>query len=119
MKNLFDIKDKVIVLTGGCGILGRNIANYLAEQGAKIVVLDRVEEAGRELEAELNQKSEALFLVTDVLNKEVLEENKKAILERFGTIDVLLNAAGGICRVPPSLRTRPCSTWMWTHSAKS
>ena len=75
MKNLFDIKDKVIVLTGGCGILGRNIANYLAEQGAKIVVLDRVEEAGRELEAELNQKSEALFLVTDVLNKEVLEEN--------------------------------------------
>ena len=95
MKNLFDIKDKVIVLTGGCGILGRNIANYLAEQGAKIVVLDRVEEAGRELEAELNQKSEALFLVTDVLNKEVLEENKKAILERFGTIDVLLNAAGG------------------------
>ena len=94
MKNLFDIKDKVIVLTGGCGILGRNIANYRAEQGAKIVVLDRVEEAGRELEAELNQKSEALFLVTDVLNKEVLEENKKAILERFGTIDVLLNGDG-------------------------
>ena len=95
MKNLFDIKNKVIVITGGCGILGKNIANYLAEQGAKIVILDRVEEAGRELEAELNRKSEALFLVTDVLNKEVLEENKKAILERFGTIDVLLNAAGG------------------------
>ena len=73
MKNLFDIKDKVIVITGGCGILGKNIANYLAEQGAKIVILDRVEEAGRELEAELNRKSEALFLVTDVLNKEVLE----------------------------------------------
>ena len=59
MKNLFDIKDKVIVITGGCGILGKNIANYLAEQGAKIVILDRVEEAGRELEAELNRKSEA------------------------------------------------------------
>ena len=57
MKNLFDIKDKVIVITGGCGILGKNIANYLAEQGAKIVILDRVEEAGRELEAELNRKS--------------------------------------------------------------
>ena len=95
MKNLFDIKGKVIVITGGCGILGKNIANYLAEQGAKIVVLDRAAEIGKELEAELNQKSEALFLVTDVLNKEVLEENKKAILERFGTIDVLLNAAGG------------------------
>ena len=44
--------------------------SYLAEQGAKIVILDRVEEAGRDLEAELNRKSEALFLVTDVLNKE-------------------------------------------------
>ena len=43
MKNLFDIKNKVIVITGGCGILGKNIANYLAEQGAKIVILDRVE----------------------------------------------------------------------------
>ena len=82
MKNLFDIKDKVIIVTGGCGILGKSIANYLAEQGAKIVILDRVEEIGKELEAELNQKTEALFLVTDVL-------------ERFGTIDILLNAAGG------------------------
>ena len=95
MKNLFDIKDKVNIVTGGCGILGKSIANYLAEQGAKIVILDRVEEIGKELEAELSQKTEAMFLVTDVLNKEILEENKKAILERFGTIDVLLNAAGG------------------------
>ena len=56
MKDLFDIKGKVVVLTGGCGILGRNIAHYLVEQGAKVVVLDRVEDQGRELEAELNQK---------------------------------------------------------------
>lgn len=112
MKNLFDIKGKVIVITGGCGILGKNIANYLAEQGAKIVVLDRAAEIGKELEAELNQKSEALFLVTDVLNKEVLEENKKAILERFGTIDVLLNAAGGNMPGATIARTRLYSTWM-------
>ena len=65
MKNLFDIKDKVIIVTGGCGILGKSITNYLAEQGAKIVILDRVEEIGKELEAELNQKTEALFLVTE------------------------------------------------------
>ena len=95
MKNLFDINGKVIVITGGCGILGRGIALYLAEQGAKIVILDRTEEIGKELETELNLKTEAMFLVTDVLNKEVLEENKIAILERFNTIDILLNAAGG------------------------
>ena len=44
MKDLFDIKGKVVVLTGGCGILGRNIAHYLVEQGAKVVVLDRIED---------------------------------------------------------------------------
>lgn len=95
MKNLFDIKNKVIVLTGGCGILGQNIAKYLAENGAKIVVLDRNETLGRQLESELNQKSKALFLTTDVMNKEVLEQNKQEIVKRFGSIDVLLNAAGG------------------------
>ena len=89
MKNLFDINGKVIVITGGCGILGRGIALYLAEQGAKIVILDRMEEIGKELETELKMKTEAMFLVTDVLNKEVLEENKIAILERFNTIDIL------------------------------
>ena len=36
MKNLFDIKGKVIVITGGCGILGKNIANCLAEQALKL-----------------------------------------------------------------------------------
>lgn len=95
MKNLFDIKDKVIVLTGGCGILGQNIAKYLAENGAKVVILDRNETLGRQLETELNQVSEALFLTTDVMNKEILEQNKQDIVKRFGSIDVLLNAAGG------------------------
>lgn len=95
MKNLFDISGKVVVLTGGCGVLGKNIAGYLAENGAKVVVLDRIDEQGKELEAELNQKSEALYLHTDVMDKAILEQNRKEILARFGTIDVLLNAAGG------------------------
>ena len=95
MKNLFDIKGKVTVITGGCGILGQNIAKYLAGQGAKIVILDRAAEQGRALEAELNAIGEALFLTTDVLDKDTLEQNKRDIVARFGTIDILLNAAGG------------------------
>ena len=95
MKNLFDIKGKVTVITGGCGILGQNIAKYLAGQGAKIVILDRAAEQGRALEAELNTIGEALFLTTDVLDKDTLEQNKRDIVARFGTIDILLNAAGG------------------------
>lgn len=95
MKNLFDIKDKVIVLTGGCGILGSNLAEYLVEQGAKVAVLDLNEEVGRALEAKLQQKGEAAFFKTNVLDKAVLEQNRQDIVARFGGIDVLLNAAGG------------------------
>ena len=38
MKNYFDIAGKVVVLTGACGILGRNIAGYLVENGAKVIL---------------------------------------------------------------------------------
>ena len=93
---LFNVAGKVVVMTGGAGVLGKGISKYLAAQGAKMVVLDRSEEAGKALVDEIvAQGHEATFLYTDVMNKEVREENKKAILERFGTIDVLLNAAGG------------------------
>ena len=95
MKNLFDIKDKVVVLTGGCGILGRNIAEYLVENGAKVAILDLNEEQGKELEAQLQQKGDALFLKTNVLDKDILTQNRKDIVDKFGHIDILLNAAGG------------------------
>ena len=46
MKNLFDIKDNVVVITGGTGVLGSCIGEYLAEQGAKVVILGRRKEEG-------------------------------------------------------------------------
>ena len=46
MKNLFDIRGRVVVVTGGAGILGRSICAYLAGQGARVAVLDRDEKAG-------------------------------------------------------------------------
>ena len=96
MKNLFDIRGRVVVVTGGAGILGRSICEYLAEQGAKVVVLDRDEQSGEALAASIREKGgEALFLVTDVLNREVLVTNREAILAKYGQIDILLNAAGG------------------------
>ena len=96
MKNLFDIRDRVVVVTGGAGILGRSICAYLAEQGARVVVLDRDESRARSSRARSVRKGgEALFLATDVLNREVLEANRDTILKAYGHIDVLLNAAGG------------------------
>ena len=40
MANLFCIKDRVVIITGGAGILGSGIAGHLAEEGAKVVILD-------------------------------------------------------------------------------
>jgi NAD(P)-dependent dehydrogenase (short-subunit alcohol dehydrogenase family) len=93
---LFSVKDKVIILTGGCGILGGSMAKYLASETAKVVILDRNVEGGKKLEEEIKEEGGvALFLETDVLDKAVLEQNKKNILNAFGTIDVLINLAGG------------------------
>ena len=96
MNTLFDITGRVAVITGGAGILGRAICLYLARQGAKVVVLDRDEKAGGELVAAIRKEDgEALFLTTDVLNREVLVQNRADILAAYDHIDILLNAAGG------------------------
>ena len=96
MNELFNVKGKVVVITGGAGILGKGIAAYLAKEGAKVVVLDRSEEAGKALVESIKAEgNEAMFLYTDVMDKEVLEGNKVEIMKAYGRIDVLLNAAGG------------------------
>lgn len=97
MKNqLFSIENKVVVITGGCGVLGTSIAEYLATQGSKIVILDRAKDRGNQIVAQIKKEGgEAMFLMTDVLSKEVLEQNSVDILKAYGKIDVLLNAAGG------------------------
>lgn len=96
MYELFSVKGKVVVITGAAGILGRSISLYLARHGARVVVLDRDRKAGEELVGEIRAGGgEALFLVTDVLDREALVANREAIIEAYGCIDVLLNAAGG------------------------
>lgn len=97
MKNsLFCIENKVIVITGGCGVLGSDMSQYLAAQGAKIVILDRSKDKGNDLVATIkSQGNEALFIETDVLNKQILEQNRDEIVGKYGRIDVLINAAGG------------------------
>jgi NAD(P)-dependent dehydrogenase (short-subunit alcohol dehydrogenase family) len=96
MKNLFDIKDNVTVITGGTGVLGRTIAEYLALNGAKVVIMGRKEDVGQQIVDAIRAKGgTADFLKTDVMNAEVVEQNCQQILEKYGRVDTLLNAAGG------------------------
>ena len=96
MNNLFDIKDYVVVITGGTGILGRCIAKYLALNGAKVIILGRKEEVGHEIENDIRKAGGACeFMKTDVMNRELVEQNCKDIVAKYGKVDTLLNAAGG------------------------
>lgn len=96
MNSLFDIRGKVVVITGGTGILGRAIAAYLALEGANVVILGRKAEVGNEIVSEIKAKGgEAMFLVTDVMKQDVLEKNLEDIVATYGRVDSLLNAAGG------------------------
>ncbi|WP_321333908.1 SDR family oxidoreductase [uncultured Bacteroides sp.] len=96
MANLFSVKNKVIVVTGGTGVLGKAIAAHLAEEGAKVVILGRKKEVGDKIVSEIKAKGgEAMFLVTNVLDQSVLEQNLADILKAYGRVDTLLNAAGG------------------------
>lgn len=96
MNQLFSVEEKVVLLTGGCGILGACMAKHLAKEGAIVVILDRDPEKGKSLMEEIiAEGGKALFLLTDVLKKEILEENKADILKAYGRIDVLVNLAGG------------------------
>ena len=105
--NLFDVKGKVVVVTGACGVLGSTIVKYFASQGASVVLLDleRAAAIGEKLVAEIKADGgEASFFATNVLDKSVLEKNNEQILSKYGKIDVLLNAAGGnmaSATVPP------------------
>ena len=96
MSNLFDIDGYVVVVTGGTGVLGRSICKYLALQGAKVVVLGRNAGKGHAIADDIKESGgEALFLATDVLDRDVLELNLNAIMQKYGRVDALLNAAGG------------------------
>mgnify|MGYP000845702616 FL=1 len=96
MNHLFSIKDRVIVLTGGYGILGRCIAKHLAREGAKVAILGRNAEKGNRLKEEVRKLGGmAMFHAADVMRREQLEESRQAIVQAFGSIDVLINLAGG------------------------
>lgn len=96
MRNLFDIKDLVMVITGGTGVLGTSMTEYLADQGAKMVVLGRNKEKGDTIVNNIKEKGgEAMFLQTDVNDMDALDKNAAEVLEKYGRVDVLINGAGG------------------------
>jgi len=95
-ENLFDVKDKVVVITGGSGVLGGDIACALAERGSKIAILDIRTELHESITKRLaDAKADYDVFQCDVLKIESMQSCLQDVLKRFGKIDILVNGAGG------------------------
>lgn len=91
-----DLKGKTAVVTGGGGVLCSMLAKAVAKTGAAVAVLDLNGEAAKKTADEINADGgTAIGISANVLEKESLEAAKKTINEKFGTVDILLNGAGG------------------------
>lgn len=96
MENQFSLKDKVIIVTGGTGILGHSFVNGIVEAGGTVGILGRNEAVANERADAINKNGgKALALVADALDKDQLITAKEQVLKAFGRIDGLVNGAGG------------------------
>src|SRR5690606_30231473 len=92
----FSLNGKVIVVTGGTGILGKSFVKALAEAGARIAIIGRSQEkADERVKLVETLGGTAIAVVADVLQESEVEVAKDKVLEKWGTIDGLVNAAGG------------------------
>lgn len=93
---LFDLKGRVVIVTGATGVLAGSAARYLVSQGARVVVLGRDEAKLRQAAADMSGgPGEVATFACDVMDRPGLEKTREAVLARFGRIDALINGAGG------------------------
>ncbi len=91
-----DLNNKVAVVTGGGGILCASFAKAIAQCGAKVAVLDLNEDAAKAVADEIvKDGGTAIGVKANVLQKESLNEAKVIVNEKLGSVDILLNGAGG------------------------
>lgn len=104
MKELFTLKDKVIIITGAAGLLGRQHADIIASAGGNPILLDLHLEPVEKLAKDLSQRYgvQAVGFSVNITKEEEIEQNCKVIIERFGKIDGLVNNAANNPKVEDS-----------------
>ncbi len=95
--NFDDLKDKVCVITGGAGVIGTAMVKVLAAAGVKTAIIDLREEVAISVAHDIMEEfgTECLGIAANVLDKEDLIRSREKIIKQFGSIDVLINGAGG------------------------
>jgi len=96
LSELYNFKDVTVVITGGAGVLGGEIACALVGCGANVAIIDRDQELAEALIERMGcWEGCASAIYADVLKKDSLEQALEIIIKEFGSIDVLINGAGG------------------------
>ena len=100
LTHLYDFSGRTVVITGGAGVLGGEIACTLVGCGANVAILDRSPELAERLVRRIETIKKPgigryAVVYSDVLDRAKLVEAEKTILDEFGSVDTLINAAGG------------------------
>jgi NAD(P)-dependent dehydrogenase (short-subunit alcohol dehydrogenase family) len=96
MNDLFSLKDKVIVVTGGTGVLGKSFVKGIVAADGTVAIIGRdINKANILVEEIVNKGGKALAISADVLSESQLVVAREKIVSAFGKIDGLVNAAGG------------------------
>jgi len=94
--NLFDLENKIILITGGCGTLGGGITKYLLEQKATVILLHYKKEPLQITISNFKKISKKVEgYLCNVVEEKSLQMAAKKIMDKYGKIDALINAAGG------------------------
>src|SRR5512141_2056308 len=97
LRTMYDFTDCTVVVTGGAGVLGSEIACALVGCNANVIILDRDQELAQRVIERFPQvvKGRALSVFGDVLKTDTLQQAHETIRTELGAVDILINAAGG------------------------
>lgn len=96
ISELYDFTGRTVIVTGGTGVIGGEIAVALVHLGANVAILDIEREGYDKMQAQIEAGcGECVPVYADVLKRDVLEEARREVEDHFGPVDILVNAAGG------------------------
>ena len=88
------MQDKVALVTGGAGGIGKAISLHLANSGVTVIIFGRNQERGKQAVEDISKKDgEAAFYRTDLISREQIEQSFKQVMDQHGHVDILVNNA--------------------------